>query len=246
MQTKLAKLKAAARRGDWSAALAIAARFPRLGVEQTDIKRAHECLNGQGRSFYGQLGFDPDALVRTGIDALIRRYDLNPKEQAMNAELANVAAMFKPTTEQTAEPKAKRPLPKPLKPKAEPMTKEQREAARKAKHEAARKPAKTKTAEKAEKAPKAVKATAPAPKAKKAASDAPVAREGAFVMDPAAFATGWKQVKGHMTQTHKGWEVDTWKEGDAWQAVLTNPQGVFFRGVGETFRKAIKAAAART
>lgn len=243
MQTKLAKLKAAARRGDWSAALAIAARFPRLGVEQTDIKRAHECLNGQGRSFYGQLGFDPDALVRTGIDALVRRYDLNPKEQAMNAELATAAAMFaKPAEEQTAEPKAKRPLPKPLKPKAETMTKEQREAARK--------PAKAKTAEKApekaENTPKAVKATAPATKTKKAASGAPAAREGAFVMDPAAFATGWKQVKGHMSQTHKGWEVDTWKEGDAWQAVLTNPQGVFFRGVGETFRKAIKDAAART
>lgn len=77
METKLAKLKAAAAAGDWAAALAIAARFPRLGDEAADIKRAHECLNGQGRSFYAQIGRDPEALIQTGIDALRRKYRLN-------------------------------------------------------------------------------------------------------------------------------------------------------------------------
>ena len=47
MQTKLAKLKAAAFANDWPLALRIAARFPRLGDDATAIRRANDCLTGR-------------------------------------------------------------------------------------------------------------------------------------------------------------------------------------------------------
>lgn len=74
MATKLACLKQAAA-GDWPLALRIAARFPRLGDDAPAIKRAHECLAGNGR-LYRQLGMCPEALVAGGIAALRRRYRL--------------------------------------------------------------------------------------------------------------------------------------------------------------------------
>ena len=74
MQTKLATLKAAAAVGDWPEALRIAARFPRLGDDAPAIQRAHEAA--WHPAFFRQLGRDPDALVRSGIEALRRRYGL--------------------------------------------------------------------------------------------------------------------------------------------------------------------------
>ena len=73
METKLAKLKAAAAANDWAGALAIAARFGRLGAEGPAIKRAHECMNG-GARFYAQIGRDPEALIAAGVAALRSRY----------------------------------------------------------------------------------------------------------------------------------------------------------------------------
>lgn len=74
MQTKLDKLKAAAAAGRWDDALAIAAKFPRLGEHAAAIKRAHEALHSPG--FFRQIGRDPDMLVQIGIDALRERYGL--------------------------------------------------------------------------------------------------------------------------------------------------------------------------
>lgn len=74
METKLAKLKAAAASGDWRLALRIAARFQDLGDHKAEIKRGHEAF--ENARFYRQLGRDPDALIDQGIAALKARYHL--------------------------------------------------------------------------------------------------------------------------------------------------------------------------
>jgi hypothetical protein len=75
MQTKLARLKDAAARGDWAQALRIAAKFPELGEHAAAIKRAHEANHSP--EFYRQLGRDPEACVAAGIAALCERYRLS-------------------------------------------------------------------------------------------------------------------------------------------------------------------------
>lgn len=72
--TKLSVLKEHAAAGNWTAALRIAARFPRLGEERDAITRAWAAL--QHPDFYRQLGIDPEAAVRDGIAALRERYAL--------------------------------------------------------------------------------------------------------------------------------------------------------------------------
>lgn len=76
LPSKISLLRAAAAANDWRAALRIAARFDRLGDEGPAIKRAHEVLAGRG-DFFRQIGRDPDALVRAGIEALRKRYGLD-------------------------------------------------------------------------------------------------------------------------------------------------------------------------
>ena len=72
--TKLSRLREAAKAGDWTRALAIAARFQDLGDEKEAIQRAH---NARLRaSFYRQIGKDPDGLFAEGIKALKKRYQL--------------------------------------------------------------------------------------------------------------------------------------------------------------------------
>lgn len=74
METKLSRLKSAAAKGDWTAALSIAAKFPQLGEHGPRIVRAHEA--GHNPRFYRQIGKDPDALVADGIRALQERYQI--------------------------------------------------------------------------------------------------------------------------------------------------------------------------
>ena len=70
--TKLARLKAAMRAGDWALALRIAARFPKLGEHAATIQRGHEAYTNP--RFYRQLSKDPEALKKAGKLALIARY----------------------------------------------------------------------------------------------------------------------------------------------------------------------------
>lgn len=70
--TKLSVLRAYMAAGEWSNALRLAARFPRLGAERVAITRAWEAL--QRPAFYAAIGKDPAALVAAGRAALERRY----------------------------------------------------------------------------------------------------------------------------------------------------------------------------
>ena len=74
MKTKLSKLKALWAAGDRMAALRMAARFPRLGNQKTEITQAWAAANNPG--FYRQLGKNPEELIETGITALMQRYEL--------------------------------------------------------------------------------------------------------------------------------------------------------------------------
>lgn len=58
--------------GDWPRALALAARFPRLGEHKADIQRAHQAI-AHPRFFEG-LGRNIDDLIAAGIAALRARY----------------------------------------------------------------------------------------------------------------------------------------------------------------------------
>ncbi len=72
MQTKLSKVKAAFDVGDYQGALYLAAKFPSLGEQRSDIKRAHESYANYG--FYKQLGHDIGDLRMKGVMALADRY----------------------------------------------------------------------------------------------------------------------------------------------------------------------------
>lgn len=74
MDTKLSKLKAAYAAGDATGALRIAAKFPQLGDEKDAILRAWNCI--QSPDFYREMGFDLDATVAAGIEALKGKYKL--------------------------------------------------------------------------------------------------------------------------------------------------------------------------
>jgi hypothetical protein len=74
METKLDKVKAAARSGDWKAAIGIAAKFGQLGDERAAITRAHEAYCRP--DFLRQIGRDPEAAIAAGIAALKSRYRL--------------------------------------------------------------------------------------------------------------------------------------------------------------------------
>ena len=72
METKLSKLQAAMDAGDWTAALRIAAKFPRLGEHKLAITQAWAALTN--RATYEQMGHDVDSLVSAGVVALRSRY----------------------------------------------------------------------------------------------------------------------------------------------------------------------------
>ena len=72
METKLAKLQAAMAANDWTAALRIAAKFPRLGEHKVAITRAWAALTN--RSMYEEMGHNVDSLVSVGVEAIRARY----------------------------------------------------------------------------------------------------------------------------------------------------------------------------
>jgi hypothetical protein len=76
--TKLAKIRAAMREGDWDAAFRVAARFQRLGAGAEAIRRAADA--GVNPGFYRQLGFDLDEIKHQGIAALKERFSKSWQE----------------------------------------------------------------------------------------------------------------------------------------------------------------------
>lgn len=70
--TKLSKVVAAVRAGDWPLAFRIAAKFPDLGAERAAIVRAHEALVRP--EFYKELGLDIEAVILEGKAAIYARY----------------------------------------------------------------------------------------------------------------------------------------------------------------------------
>lgn len=74
METKLQTLKSAAAGGDWKKAIAIAARFPRLGAIRDAVLDAHTAYTNP--RFFAQLKRDPQAAIDAGKLALIAAYGL--------------------------------------------------------------------------------------------------------------------------------------------------------------------------
>lgn len=72
--SKLAKLRTAWDAGDRLRALAIAARFPRLGAERDAILRGWAAHTHP--DFYAQMGEDPAAMIEAAYAALAERYEL--------------------------------------------------------------------------------------------------------------------------------------------------------------------------
>ena len=78
MDTKLQTLKNAAASGDWRQAVAIAARFPRLGAHRAAVLDAHGAYTNP--RFMAQIGRDVDACIEDGKLALIAAYRLETVE----------------------------------------------------------------------------------------------------------------------------------------------------------------------
>jgi hypothetical protein len=72
METKLQTLKNAACSGNWKKAIAIAARFPRLGDIRNAVLDAHMAYTNP--RFLSQVGKDVDACIEAGKSALINAY----------------------------------------------------------------------------------------------------------------------------------------------------------------------------
>ena len=75
METKLQTLKTAAAAGDWQRAIAIAARFPRLGAHRAAVLDAHSAYTNP--RFLVQIGRDVNACIEAGKLALIAAYGLD-------------------------------------------------------------------------------------------------------------------------------------------------------------------------
>ena len=71
MVTATNKLEALLKKGDFTKALSLAAKFPKLGEHKEQIRLGHEA--NQHPSFYKQIGKNPDQLVADGIAALKER-----------------------------------------------------------------------------------------------------------------------------------------------------------------------------
>ncbi len=72
MIKKIDLLSAMMRKGDWTAAIRFASRFPRLGAHRAAILSASSALLSP--DFYKSIGKDPDKLLADGIAALKERY----------------------------------------------------------------------------------------------------------------------------------------------------------------------------
>lgn len=72
METKLSILKRHMEAGDWTRALALAAKFPRLGEHRNAILDGH--LAATNPAFCRGIKKDPAALIEAGKAALSSRY----------------------------------------------------------------------------------------------------------------------------------------------------------------------------
>ena len=74
MQTKLSTLETAFFAGDFKKAIAIAAKFPRLGEHRNAILDAHMAFTNP--RWMNGIGKDIDACIAAGVAALRTRYGL--------------------------------------------------------------------------------------------------------------------------------------------------------------------------
>ena len=74
METKLSKLKAAAINKDWQKAIAIAARFPRLGNIRAQVLDAHMAYTNP--RFAVQIGKNIEFCIENGKSALMDAYGI--------------------------------------------------------------------------------------------------------------------------------------------------------------------------
>lgn len=79
-EKKIDVLRAHMAAGRWREALALAARFPRLGEHKAAIVRGHEAHSHP--RFYASLGRDPDLLQAIGRAALEARYGRSETPEA--------------------------------------------------------------------------------------------------------------------------------------------------------------------
>jgi hypothetical protein len=72
METKLSQLQAQMNAGNWEKAIAIAARFPRLGEHRNTILDAQMAITNP--AFCRGIKKDPAQLIEAGKAALMARY----------------------------------------------------------------------------------------------------------------------------------------------------------------------------
>lgn len=72
METKISVLRLQMQNGQWTEAIRMAARFPRLGDERGAILDAQMALTNP--AFCRGMRKDPDALIEAGIAALKSKY----------------------------------------------------------------------------------------------------------------------------------------------------------------------------
>lgn len=72
MKTKLSILQAHMKAGDWTKAISIASKFPRLGEQRGAILDAQLAITNP--NFVRGIKRDPHALIEAGKAALMQRY----------------------------------------------------------------------------------------------------------------------------------------------------------------------------
>lgn len=74
MKTKLAILKEYAAKNDWDKVIKMAAKFQRLGSDRDAILSADMAIKHP--NFCISLNKDPETLIRLGIEAIKKKYNL--------------------------------------------------------------------------------------------------------------------------------------------------------------------------
>lgn len=74
LPTAINKLRTLWADGSYRKALRLAASWPRLGEHKDAIQKGWAAASN--RAFYAELGYNPAALERAGLDAVAARYDL--------------------------------------------------------------------------------------------------------------------------------------------------------------------------
>jgi hypothetical protein len=72
LDKKIDQLRELCAQGDYHAALRLAASWPRLGVYKEEIQRGWAAASNPRT--YAEMGLDPLALARTGVEALRASY----------------------------------------------------------------------------------------------------------------------------------------------------------------------------